>query len=154
MDDISQLTFSSIPIFLGTSPQERTLKIKQMGFERGRLYQIKPIKTESDYQSALHRIEELWGAKKDTPEGDEFDLLCTIVESYEMRNYPIAPPDPIDAIIFRMEQMGMNKSDLAKYLGSQSRVSEVLSGKRKLTLKMVKSLYNGLKIPAEVLLAG
>jgi HTH-type transcriptional regulator/antitoxin HigA len=115
--------------------------------------EIKPIKTESDYQKSLKRIEELWGSKKDTPEGDEIDLLVTIVEAYEMKHYPIAPPDPVDAIKFRMEQMGMTKTDMAKYLGSQSRVSEVLSRKRKLTLKMVKSLYIGLKIPAEILLA-
>ena len=115
--------------------------------------EIRPIKTERDYQESIHRIEELWGANRDTPEGDELDLLCTLVESYEMAHYPIAPPDPIDAILFRMEQMGMTKTDMAKYLGSQSRVSEVLSRKRKLTLKMVKSLYKGLKIPAEILLA-
>jgi len=115
--------------------------------------EIRPIKTEQDYQESIHRIDELWGSKRDTPEGDELDLLCTLVESYEMSHYPIAPPDPIDAILFRMEQMGMTKTDMAKYLGSQSRVSEVLSRKRKLTLKMVKSLYKGLKIPAEILLA-
>jgi len=114
---------------------------------------IRPIKTEQDYNESIKRIEELWGSMRDTPEGDELDLLCTLVESYEMKYYPIAPPDPIDAIIFRMEQMEMTKTDLAKYLGSQSRVSEVLSRKRKLTLKMVKSLYKGLKIPAEILLA-
>jgi HTH-type transcriptional regulator/antitoxin HigA len=115
--------------------------------------EIRPIKTEQDYNSAIIRIEELWGAKKDTPKGDELDLLVTIVESYEMKHYPIAPPDPIDAIKFRMEQMGMTKDDMVKYLGSQSRVSEILNRKRKLTLKMVKSLYKGLKIPAEILLA-
>lgn len=114
---------------------------------------IRPIKTEQDYNSAIKRIEELWGAKKDTPKGDELDLLVTLVESYEMKHFPIAPPDPIDAIKFRMEQMGMTKDDMVKYLGSQSRVSEILNRKRKLTLKMVKSLYKGLKIPAEVLLA-
>jgi len=114
--------------------------------------EIRPIKSEADYTEALKRIDALWGAKRDTPEGDEFDLLCTIVESFEMMHYPIAPPDPIDAIKFRMEQMGLTKTDMAKYLGSPSRVSEVLGGKRKLTLKMVKSLYKGLKIPAEVLL--
>jgi len=113
---------------------------------------IRPIKTEGDYNDSVRRIEDLWGAKRDTPEGDEFDLLCTLVESYEMAHYPIAPPDPIDAILFRMEQMDMTKTDMAKYLGSQSRVSEVLGRKRKLTLKMVKSLYKGLKIPAEILL--
>jgi HTH-type transcriptional regulator / antitoxin HigA len=115
--------------------------------------EIKPIKTENDYSKSLKRIEELWGVKKDTPEGDEFDLLVTLVEAYEMKHFQIAPPDPVDAILFRMEQMGMTKTDMAKYLGSQSRVSEVLSRKRKLTLKMVKSLYKGLKIPAEILLA-
>ena len=114
---------------------------------------IKPIKTENDYNESISRIEELWGAKKDTPEGDELDLLVTLVESYEMKHYPISPPDPIDAIKFRMEQMDMTKADMVKYLGSQSRVSEILNRKRKLTLKMVRSLYKGLKIPAEILLA-
>ena len=91
---------------------------------------------------SIKRIEELWGAKRDTPEGDELDLICTLVESYEMKHYPIAPPDPIDAIKFRMEQMGMTKADMVKYLGSQSRVSEILNGERRLTLKMVKSLFD------------
>lgn len=115
--------------------------------------EIGPIKTEQDYNSAIKRIEELWGAKKDSPTGDELNLLVTLVESYEMKHYPIAPPDPIDAIKFRIEQMGMTKDDMVKYLGSQCRVSEILNRKRKLTLKMVKSLYKGLKIPAEILLA-
>lgn len=113
---------------------------------------IRPIKTEQDYDSAISRIEELWGAKKDTPEGDELDLLVTLVEFYEMKHYPIAPPDPIDAIKFRMEQMGMTKDDMVKYLGSQSRVSEVLNRKRGLTLGMIRSLYKELKIPADILL--
>ena len=115
--------------------------------------EIRPIKNEKDYNDSIRRIEELWGAKKDTQQGDELDLLVTLVESYEMKHYPIAPPDPVDAIKFRMEQMGMTRADMVKYLGSQSRVSEVLNGKRKLTLSMVKSLYKGLKIPAEILLA-
>ena len=114
---------------------------------------IKPIKTEQDYHWAIRRIEELWGAKKDTPQGDELDLLITLVESYEMKHFPIAPPDPVDAIKFRMEQMGLTNADMVPYLGSQSRVSEILNRKRNLTLKMVKSLYKGLKIPAEILLA-
>ena len=115
--------------------------------------EIRPIKTEQDYKKSLSRIETLWGSKKDTSEGDELDLLVTLVESYEMKYYPIAPPDPIDAIKFRMEQMGMTKADMVKYLGSQSRVSEVLNRKRKLTLEMIKSLYKNLKISPEVLLA-
>ncbi len=114
---------------------------------------IKPIKTEKDYNDAILRVEKLWGAKKNSPDGDELDLLCTIVEAYEMKHYPILPPDPVDAILFRMEQMNMTKTDMAKYIGSQSRVSEILGRKRQLTLKMVKSLYKGLKIPAEILLA-
>ena len=115
--------------------------------------EIRPIKTEQDYISAISRIEELWGAKKDTLEADELDLLATLVETYEMKYYPIAPPDPIDAIKIRMEQMGLTNSDMVQYLGSQSRVSEILNKKRKLTLGMIKSLYKGLKIPAEILLA-
>ena len=115
---------------------------------------IKPIKTEEDYQSTLIRIDQIWGSKKDSPQGDELDVLITIVEAYEIKNYPIAPPDPIDAIKFRMEQMGMTRSDMEQYLGSQSRVSEVLNRKRSLTLGMIKSLYKGLKIPADILLAG
>lgn len=114
---------------------------------------IRSIKTEKDYNTAISRIEELWGAKKDTPEGDELDLLITLVESYEMKHFPIAPPDPIDAIKFRMELMGMTNSYLIQYLGSQSRVSEVLNKKRKLSLSMIKSLYKEFKIPAEILLA-
>ncbi len=115
--------------------------------------EIRPIKTEQDYNTSIHRIEVLWGAKKDTPQGDELDLLITLVESFEMKHYPIAPPDPVDAIKFRMEQMNMTKADLVQYIGSQSRVSEILSGKRKLTLGMIKSLYKGLRIPADILLA-
>ena len=114
---------------------------------------IRPIKTEQDYNTAIRRIEELWGAKKDSPEGDELDLLVTLVESYEMKHYPIAPPDPIDAIKFRMEQMGLTKADMVEYFGSQSRVSEILNKKRSLTLGMIKSLYKGLKIPADILLS-
>ena len=113
---------------------------------------IRPVKTEQDYLAAISRIEELWGTKKDTPEGDELDILITLVESYELKHFPITPPDPIDAIKFRMEQQGMSNADMISYLGSQSRVSEILNRKRNLTLKMVKSLYKGLKIPAEVLL--
>jgi len=114
---------------------------------------IRPIKTEKDYDTTISRIEKLWGAEKDTVEGDELDLLVTLVESYEIKHYPIAPPDPVDAIKFRMEQMGMTKADMVKYLGSQSRVSEILNRKRSLTLGMMKSLYKGLKISPEILLS-
>jgi HTH-type transcriptional regulator/antitoxin HigA len=117
------------------------------------MMEIKPIKTEADYTRAIKRVEDLWGAKKDTAKGDELDLLVTLIEVYEMKHYPIAPPDPIDAIKFRMEQMGLTKADMIKYMGSQSRVSEILNRKRKLTLGMIKSLYKDLKISPEVLLA-
>jgi len=90
---------------------------------------IRPIKTEQDYNAAISRIEELWGVKKDTHEGDELDLLVTLVEAYEVKHYTIAPPDTIDAIKFRMEQMGMTKTDMVQYLDSQSRVSEILNRK-------------------------
>ena len=108
---------------------------------------IKPIKTEKDYQLAISRIEELWGALKDSPEGDELDLLLTLVESYELKHYPIAPPDPVDAIKFRMEQMGLTNADMSKYLGSQSRVSEILNRKRGLTLNMIKKPVQGPENP-------
>ncbi len=114
---------------------------------------IKPIKTEQDYFFALKRIDELWGAAADTPEGDEFDLLITLIEAWEIKHYPIAPPDPVDAIKFRMEQMNLTNADMQRYLGSQSRVSEILNRKRSLTLNMIKILYKELKIPADVLLS-
>ena len=113
---------------------------------------INPIKTEQDYQSSLKRVELLWGSSKNTPEGDELDILCTLIEAYEEKHFPILPPDPIEAIKFRMEQMNLSKTDVAKYFGSKSRVTEVLNHKRTLSYKMAKSLYKGLKIPADSLL--
>ena len=112
----------------------------------------KVIKTEEEYESALARIEELMDAEPATPEGDELELLATLVEVYEEKHYPIALPDPIDAIRFRMEQAGLTRHDLEPYLGSRSKVSEVLSGKRPLSLKMIRALNTGLGIPAEALL--
>lgn len=113
---------------------------------------IKPIKNKKDYEIALKRVEKLWGVKEDTPEGDEFEVLFTLIEKYEDEHYPIPPPDPIEAIKFRMEQMGLSKSELAKYLGYKSRVSEVLNGRRKLTLPMIRKLNKELNIPAETLI--
>jgi HTH-type transcriptional regulator/antitoxin HigA len=114
---------------------------------------IRPIRTEEDYRETLARVDELWDSPLGSPEGDELDVLATLVEAYEQEHYPMLPPDPVEAIKFRMEQMGLSKTDMAKYLGSKSRVSEVLSGRRKLSLNMVKSLYKNLGIPAESLLA-
>ncbi|HKK57932.1 MAG TPA: helix-turn-helix domain-containing protein [Salinivirga sp.] len=113
---------------------------------------IKVIKTETDYQQALERLEEIFDAPIDSPEGDEAEILSILIEKYEDENYPIDDPDPIEAIKFRMEQMGMKKSDLAKIIGYKSRVSEILNRKRKLTLRMIRQLHENLKIPYESLI--
>ena len=114
---------------------------------------IKPIKNQKDYKSALKRIELLWDAKPNTPHGDELEILATLVEAYEDKKFPIIPPDPIEAIKFRMEQLGLKRADLAVYLGGRNRVTEVLQGKRNLTVKMLVVLHKELHIPAESLLA-
>jgi HTH-type transcriptional regulator/antitoxin HigA len=114
---------------------------------------IKPIKTKKDYQRTLKRIEELWGSKENTPEADEFEVLFTLVEAYEDKHYPIPPPHPIDAIKFRIEQGEVDEKELTKILGGRSRKSEILSGKRKLSLNMIRVLHQKLKIPAESLIS-
>jgi len=113
---------------------------------------IQPIKTEQDYGQALERIDTLMDAAADTPEGDELDLLTTLVEAYEARHHPILPPDPIDAIRFQAEQLGLSRKDLEPYIGSSGRVSEVMNRKRSLTLPMIRRLHKGLRIPLEVLI--
>jgi HTH-type transcriptional regulator/antitoxin HigA len=112
---------------------------------------INPIKTEADYEAALARIETLWGAEPDTPEGDELEVLFTLVEAYEARHYPIEPPDPIEAIKFAMEHKNLTRKDLEPYIGSRGRVSEVLNRKRGLSIEMIRSLHKGLGIPLESL---
>lgn len=114
---------------------------------------IKPIKTKKDYHKALKRIEELWGAKENTPAGDEFEVLFTLVEVYEEKHYPIPPPHPIEAIRFRLEHMGVDEKTLIQILGGRSRKSEILSGRRKLSLAMIRELHDKLNIPAETLIA-
>ena len=114
---------------------------------------IKPIKTKKDYKAALERVEELWGAKDNTPEGDEFEILFTLVEAYEDKHYPIPPPHPLESIRFRMEQGQVDDKELTKILGGRSRKSEILSGRRKLSLNMIRALHEKLKIPAEILIA-
>jgi HTH-type transcriptional regulator/antitoxin HigA len=114
---------------------------------------IKPIKTEQDYQAILKEIQKLWDSEPNTPAGDRFEILVTLVESYESKHYPIDPPDPIEAIKFRMEQQGLGPSDLALILGGRNRVSEILSRKRPLTLRMIRNLHDKLNIPFESLLA-
>lgn len=112
----------------------------------------KIIKSEEDYNIALNRIEEIFDAKPGTPEFDEMELLVRLVEIYEDEKYPISAPDPISAIKFRMEQQGLKSKDLIPYIGSKSKVSEVLSGKRALSLNMIRKLNEGLGIPAEALI--
>ena len=112
---------------------------------------IKPIKTETDYQSALKEIEKLFGAKSDSSEGDLLDVLLTLVEAYEDERYDIPAPDPIEAINYFMESRGLTRADLEPYIGSRARVSEILNRKRPLTLSMSQRLHKGLAIPAEVL---
>jgi HTH-type transcriptional regulator / antitoxin HigA len=114
---------------------------------------IKVIKTEKDYQQSLKRLEEIFDAPIDSPEGDEAEILSILIEKYEDKHYPIGLPDPIEAIKFRMEQMDMKKSDLAEIIGYKSRVSEIFSKKRKLTLDMIRKLHDRLKIPYETLIA-
>jgi HTH-type transcriptional regulator/antitoxin HigA len=110
------------------------------------------IKTEQDYAEALARLEEIFDAFPDTPEGDELELLAFLIDAYEKENFPIEAPDPIEAVKFRMEQLGMKQKDLANLLGFKSRVSEILNRKRKLTLDMVRKLHKALNIPTHVLI--
>lgn len=112
---------------------------------------IRPIKTEADYQSALKEIEKLFGARQDTPEGDRLEVLATLVEAYEDEHYDIPAPDPVEAIYYFMESRGLTRADLEPYIGSRARVSEVLNRKRPLTLSMIQRLNAELGIPAEIL---
>jgi HTH-type transcriptional regulator/antitoxin HigA len=113
---------------------------------------IKPIKTEHDYDLALAEVEALWGAEINSPEGDKLDILITLVEAYEVKHYPIDPPTPIEAILYRMEQKGLERKDLEPYIGHSGRVSEVLNHKRPLSLDMIRKLWQGLHIPLESLI--
>ena len=116
--------------------------------------EIKAIRTEQDYLAALREVSALidFDPSLDTPEGERLDVLGTLVQSYESKHYPIDPPDPVDAIKFRMEQSGMTVKDLVPYIGTLNRGYEVLSHKRSLSLSMIRRLSEGLKIPAEVLI--
>jgi HTH-type transcriptional regulator / antitoxin HigA len=114
---------------------------------------IKPIKSETDYKEALARIEVLWDAEPNTKKGDELSVLAILVENYESEKYRILHPDPIEAIKFRMDQSGLKKTDLARYLGGRNRPTEILNGKRSLSVRMMRVLHNKLHIPAASLLA-
>jgi HTH-type transcriptional regulator/antitoxin HigA len=111
---------------------------------------IRILKNEADYEAALAEIEKIMVSPR--PDADRLELLALLVSDYEDKNYPIYMPDPVEAITFRMEQMGLTRKDLERYIGSRSKVSEVMSGKRRLSLSMIRALHEGLGIPAEVLL--
>ena len=113
---------------------------------------LKPIKTEQDYNQALERLEDIFDAKPNTNDGDELEILGILIEKYENENFPIELPDPIEAIKFRMEQLNYTQNDLANIIGLKSRASEILSKKRKLSLEMIRNLSEKLNIPSEVLI--
>jgi HTH-type transcriptional regulator/antitoxin HigA len=113
---------------------------------------VKPIRSEADYQAALAEIERLWGTKAGTPEGDRLDVVATLIDAYESDHEPMDPPDPIEAIKFRMEQQGLTRRDLETLLGSRARVAEVLNRKRDLSIGMIRRLHEQLGISAEVLI--
>jgi HTH-type transcriptional regulator/antitoxin HigA len=113
---------------------------------------LKPIKTEDDYNQALKRLEKIFDAEPNTKEGDELEVLALIIGDYENKHYPIDPPDPIEAIKFRMEQLGMNQNEFGEIVGFKSRASEILNKKRKLTLKMIREISSKLNIPSDVLI--
>lgn len=112
----------------------------------------KVIKTERDYQKALKRLETIFDSKKRSKNGDELELLSLLIDNFEKEKFPIELPDPIEAIKFRMEQLGYTQKDLTKVIGLKSRVSEILSKKRKLTLDMIRKLNEVLGIPTDVLI--
>jgi len=113
---------------------------------------IKPIRNTVDHQAALVRVEKLMEAKPDTPQGDELDVLVTLIEAYEDKTYPIFAPNPVDAIRFQMEQYGYTQTDLSNLFGSRSRSSEILKARRPLTLSMIRKLVRDWDIPAESLI--
>ena len=114
---------------------------------------IKPIRNDDDLRAAFARLEAVYQAKAGTPEDDEMEILVTLIAAYEEKHYPIGPADPVEAIVFRLEQQGLTPKDLEPFIGSSGRVSEVLNRKRGLSLRMVKRLHEGLQIPYESLLS-
>jgi HTH-type transcriptional regulator/antitoxin HigA len=114
--------------------------------------EIKPIKNRKDHDQALREIERLWGARQGTPEGDRLEVLITLTDAYERAHYPVDPPDPIEAIRFRLGQAGLDQSALVGLVGSRTRVYEVLRGARPLSLAMIRRLHEKLGIPADVLI--
>jgi HTH-type transcriptional regulator/antitoxin HigA len=114
--------------------------------------EIKPVRTKADYERTLREIERLWGAKHGTPDGDRLEVLATLVEAYEQKHFPLDPPDPIEAISFRLEQQGLDPRALVGVIGGRSRVYEVMQRKRALSLEMIRRLHQRFGIAAEVLI--
>ena len=114
--------------------------------------EMKIIRSESEYKKALIKLEKLFNAKPNSSKGDELELLSLLIEKYEQEKFPIDMPDPIDAIKFRMEQMGYTQNDLAKIIGLKSRASEILNRKRPLTLEMIRNLHEKMNIPTQILI--
>jgi HTH-type transcriptional regulator/antitoxin HigA len=113
---------------------------------------LKPIRDDADHEAALDEVGRLWGAASGTAEGDRLDILATLIDAFEARRHPIDPPDPIEAILFRMEQQGLTRRDLEPMIGPRGRVAEVLGRKRGLSIEMIRNLHEGLGISAEVLI--
>jgi len=113
---------------------------------------MKVIKTISEYKKALNRLEKIFDAKPNTNKGDELEILSLLIDKYEKERYPISLPDPIEAIKFRMEQLGYTQKELAEIIGLKSRASEILNKKRPLTLEMIRNIHNKLHIPTQVLI--
>jgi HTH-type transcriptional regulator / antitoxin HigA len=114
--------------------------------------EVRPIRTKRDYETALKEVERLWGAKAGTPDGDRLDVLATLIDAYETEHHPMDPPDPIEAIKFRMEQQGLTRRDPEEIIGTRTRIAEVLSRKRGLSIAMIRRLHERLGISAEVLI--
>ncbi len=114
---------------------------------------IKPIRTKKDYNDAMARMKKLWGSKTGTPEGDELDVLATLVDKYEEENFPIEAPDAVEAIKYMMEEKGIERKELEKAIGDKSKVSEVLNRKRELSKRMIRALHQSFGIPYELLMA-
>ena len=114
--------------------------------------ELKPIRDEEDYEAALAEVGRLWGARNGTPEGDRLDVLATLIDVYEAKHHPIDPPDPIEAIRFRMEQQGLTRKDLEPMIGPRNRVADVLNRKRGLSIDMIRQLHDCLGISADVLI--
>jgi HTH-type transcriptional regulator/antitoxin HigA len=114
--------------------------------------ELRPIRSEADYDAAMVEFARLWGAADGTEESDRLEVLSLLIERFEEERFPMDVPDPIDAILFRMEQQGLSRKDLEPMLGRRSRVSEILGRKRSLTIDMIRALHAGLKIPAAVLI--